>query len=715
MPAEGLELKKRMLRVKTALPKSKVFIKNARVSEGLSKLTETRIELLSSDKDIDLQDLVGTQMTVELDEKQDDGKHTFSGTCISVEYLGLYQGLVHLVAEVRPWLWYLSRASNNRIFQEKSTVDIIKSVLGDHGFSGDIQDQLTGNYQPRTYCVQYRESDLDFICRLMEEEGIYYFFKQDGDQEKLVLADGVSAHTAVPGHASIDFHYREKDYRRDQDHIFDWSDIARVTPGKVTLEDFDFVNPRAELKSTKAIAKGKHSHKNYELYQYPGHYKTSAEGETRARVRVEAEAVKHRVSRAVGNVRGLRTGFTFKLDNHPRIATGKNEFLAISATHLMQIENDYEDEETQNRPFSAEGADNAEHFGPDNRDTYRCNFEVIPKTEPYRAPLTTPWPEISGLQTAMVTGPSGEEIYTDEYGRIKVQFHWDRVGTKNEKTTCWVRCVMPWTGKNWGMISVPRIGQEVVIQFEEGDPDRPICTGMLYNGETKPPYPLPANMTQTGIVTRSTKSGSASTFNELIFEDKKDAEFVRLQSERDYKETIKNNAEITIGLEHKDKGDLTQTIHRNKTETLNTGDHTFTVKDGNQTISIKKDHTETIEGKSTQTITGNTTQTVKTGNYTQTVKTGNVTRNVKQGNETHTINMGNLKVDTKLGKIDMTAMQSITMKVGGNSIKIDQSGITIKGIMIKIQGTAMIDAKAPMIKENASAVLILKGGMTMIN
>ncbi|EAQ03157.1 Rhs-family protein [Pseudooceanicola batsensis HTCC2597] len=724
MPAEGPNLKNRMLRMETALPKEKVFIKNARVSEGLSQLTETRIEFLSNDRNIDLQDFIGTPITIELDEEPQDARHKFSGTCISVEYLGLYQGMLHLVAEVRPWLWYLTRTMNNRIFQEMNAVEIIKSVLGDHGFSGNITEKTQGSYDVRTYCVQYRESDFDFISRLMEEEGIYYYFDQSGKQEKMVIADGISAHSPVPSHAEIDFHYREEKYRRRDDHIFDWSDAAAVTPGKVTLEDYDFQSPRAELKSTKAIAKGKHSHKNYELYDYPGRYTKPALGEKRARVRIESEAVRHLVSRGVGNVRGLRTGTTFKLKGHPRMGKAGKEFLAISTVHLMQIENDYEDAETLDRPFSAEGADNAEHFGPENRDTYRCMFSVIPKSEPFRAPQTTPWPEIAGLQTAMVTGPSGEEIHTDEYGRIKVQFHWDRMGKKDDKTTCWVRCVMPWTGKNWGMIHIPRIGQEVVIQFEEGDPDRPFCTGMLYNGETKPPYALPANMTQTGIVTRSTKSGSASTFNELIFEDKKDAEFVRLQSERDYKETIKNNAEITIGLEHKDKGDLTQTIHRHKTETLNTGDHTFTVKAGNQTVFVKKDHDETIEGKSTNTITGNYTetvkqgnfaQTVKMGNYTQSIDTGNLTRTVKIGNYNETVKTGNYGLKTSLGSISEEALQKIEMKVGANSIKIDQTGVTIKGMMIKIEGTAMLQTKAPMIKEDASAVLILKGGVTMIN
>lgn len=697
-----IALKNRMLRMKGSFSNEKVFLKNARVEEGLSKLTETRIEFLSSDTSLDLQDFIGTVITLELDEDSST-KQYFTGTCISVEYIGLYQGLQQFVAELRPWFWFLTKSRNNRIFQEKSVPDIITQVLGDYGFSADMEKKLSGTYKSRLYCVQYRESDFDFLSRLMQEEGIYYYFKSEDGKLKMVFADSVSAHSPIPKHAEIEFHFREEAYRRRDDHIFDWADGAGVTGGKVTIDDYDFTSPKKDLKAVKAIAKGKHSHKNYEFYDYPGHMRTEGTGDAFARVKMEAEAVKHKLSRGVGNVRGLKVGSTFKLKGHPRVATGKNDFLIVDAVHLLQIETDYEDKETLNNPFNK---GNSADFGESNKDTYRCEFSVIPKTEPYRAPQTTPWPTIAGLHTAVVTGPSGEEIYTDEYGRIKVQFHWDRDGKNDENTTCWVRVVIPWTGKNWGMFHIPRINQEVAIAFEEGDPDRPVCTGMIYNGENKPPYALPANMTQTGIVTRSSKKGSGSTFNELVFEDKKEAEFVRFQSERDYMQTIKNNATITIGLEHTDKGDLTQTIHRHKTETLNTGDHTFTVKAGNEVVKIKKDQTKTVEGKVTQTITDNYTQTIKMGNYTRTVKMGNYKQTVKMGNHATKVN---------LGSITEEAMQKIEMKVGASSIKIDQMGVTIKGMMIKIEGTAMIEAKAPMTQVKGDAILILKGGMTMIN
>lgn len=714
MPEENIAFKNRSVRMKTVLPDGVVSLKNARVEEGLSRLTETRIEFLSSDRQLDLQKILGTKITLEVDGEDD--RHGFSGTCVSAEYVGLYQGLLHIVAEVRPWLWFLTRTRNSRIFQEVSAHDIIKTVLGDHGFSSDLTDKVQGSYVTRTYCVQYRESDFDFISRLMEEEGMYYYFQQVGDKEKLVLCDDVSAHSPIPNNAEIDFHFAEAQYRRRHDHVFEWSEATHLTSGKVTLDDFNFETPRSELKTTKAIPKGQHSFKSFEIYDHPGHYMTTGHGDARSRVKMQAEAVRHMKSQGIGNVRGLRAGWTFKLKGHDRVGkVAPNDFLITDAVHLLQIESDYEDEETATSPFRNGARTNAEAFRPDNRDTYRCEFRVIPKKEPFRAPQATPWPEVSGLQTAIVTGPAGEEIHTDEFGRIKVQFHWDREGKKDEKTSCWVRCVMPWTGKNWGMIHIPRIGQEVAIQFEEGDPDRPICTGMLYNGDTRPPYALPANMTQSGIVTRSSKSGSASTFNELIFEDKKDAEFVRMQSEKDYKQTIKNNAEITIGLEKKDKGDLTQTIHRHKTETLNTGDHTFTVKDGNQTIAIKKDHDETIQGKATQTITGNNVQTVKQGNYTQTIKMGNVTRSVDMGNEKHTLKLGNYSLKTSVGATTIEALQKIELKCGMSKITMTPTQITIESLMVDVKATTVMNVKGLMTTVSANAIMTVKGSLTMIN
>jgi type VI secretion system secreted protein VgrG len=348
--------------------------------------------------------------------------------------------------------------------------------------------------------------------------------------------------------------------------------------------------------------------------------------------------------------------------------------------------------------------------------------EAVLKSKPFRMPATTPRPEISGVQTAKVTGPEGAEITVDKYGRIRVQFHWDRSGKKDDKSSCWVRTMMPWTGKNWGMVSWPRVGQEVVIQFEEGNPDRPLCVGMLYNADTMPPYEMPANATRSGIKTNSSKGGSG--YNELMFEDKKGDELVRIGAEKDFIQTVQNAAHVRVGYIHEKDAKAASAqgersmkleVENHLDEIVEKGDHSFTVKTGSQDVKVKKDKSEEIEGKSTLTVTGNVTEVIKTGNYKQTVKSGNITREVSMGNEAATVKLGNFSVDAKAGKIDLTAMQSITLKVGPSSIKIDMSGITIKGPMVKIDGSAMVEVKGAVTQVKGSATLILKGGVTLIN
>lgn len=703
MAPPDLVLKNRQLRMEGTYKAKDIFLKSARVVEKMSTLTETKVEFLAKDKKLELKEIVGTQITL-LIKDENDKDRKFIGWCVSAEYIGLYQGYGHFIAELRPWLWFLTRTAECRIFQDLSAVEIIESIFRDSGFS-DYELKLSGSYAKRTYCVQYRESNFDFISRLMEEEGIYYYFTAEGGNDVMVLADGIQAHKPTPGGPAFEFQFREKQYRRKKDHIFDWNAVEQVVSGKVTLNDYNFENPRADQAQSNASVSGKHKHTDYEVYDYQGHYRVTENGAAMARTRLEAKVAEYQRWRGVGNVRTMGVGQTMKLTGHPRVKDA-DEFLILSAVHHLQIETDYEDDETVNHLI-----DDRLEFDPDNKDTYRCNFEVLPKKTQYRAPQITPWPEIAGLQTAVVTGPNGEEIHTDKYGRIKVQFHWDRQGENDEKTSCWVRTVMPWTGKNWGMIAVPRIGQEVVIQFEEGDPDRPICTGMLYNGETMPPYTLPDNPTQTGIVTRSSKSGSASTFNELVFEDKKDAEFVRMQSEKDYKQIIKNNAEITIGLEKKDDGDLTQTIHRHKTETIKTGDKTCKVEEGNEIRSIAQDQTEDIGANLTQNVGADLTRTVG-ANEEVTIGT-NLTESVGTDMETSvgsnlTITAGADISETAGQKVTITAGTEILLEVGGSSIKIDNKGVTINGKMVTINGDMLTEVKG-------GTSLILKGGMTMIN
>ena len=655
--------------------------KCAIIEEGLSELSCARVELLSKNRAVVLQSLVGEQLEVTIPGDDAVGRR-FIGTCVSAEYLGRYRDWGRYVVEVRPKLWFLTQGRQCRVFQDMSVPDIVKQIIDDYGFSDFFVRKLSGTYANRDFCLQYRETDLDFIKRLMEEEGIYFFFQHRGKSEAFVLADGASAHETIRGISTLEYFDALDSFDRSREHLSEIVAKEGVTTGKVTLSDYNFEKSIPKLVATKQMPKGKHGKTGIEIYDYPGHFRTEALGRERARVRMEAEAIKHVTWQAVGNIKRLVVGQTFQIKNHPQ-TQGESGFLCTRATYYLQSAPD-QPNAGETPSVVGKGLD----FGPDNTDTFRGVYEIVPKSSPYRAPLQTPWPEVGGIHTAVVVGSKGEEIDTDKYGRVKIKFHWDRRSATDDTVSVWVRTMMPWTGKGWGMIHVPRVGQEVVVQFEEGDPDRPIVTGMLYNDQTMPPYALPANKTQSGIKTNSSKKGGG--FNELMMEDLKGSELVRFKSERDYEQTVHNNATIVVGTETKEKGDMALTVHRNLTETLKTGDHKFTVEMGKQDITIEADKTEII-------------------------KKGNSALTLEMGNETNTLKLGNYSLKADAGKITIEAMQSITLKVGQSSIMIDQMGVQIKGMMIGIDAKVQLDAKGLMTNVKGDAMVMIKGGITMIN
>jgi type VI secretion system secreted protein VgrG len=697
--------------VRLTLPNNlKGFLIRAQIDEGLSQITETSIEFMSTDLDLDLQKIVGERLLLEIDAPKDKTRY-FQGHCVATQYLGAHGDQGYFRATVRPWLWFLTRASNCRIFQDKSVIDIVKEIFGHHGFF-DFKDNTKHNFIKRNYCVQFRESDFDFVSRLMEEEGIYYYHSHDKIKETLILVDETNAHKAIEGDAEIDFYIRTADYRRAHDHIFEWRGSESIQTGKVTLQDYDFEKPKSDLQSVKALSKGRHAFNKYEVYAYPGRHYDVKTGEHHARVKVESFASAAQRSHGACNVRQMAVGTKFKMKKHPR-KTENDEYLVISARHQLQIDTEVQDADI----ISAILGPTLDFDKSNSVDIYRCTFEAQPIKEPYRAPQITPRAENPGVQTAVVVGKTGEEIWTDKHGRVKVQFHWDRDGRKDENASCWIRTSVPWSGKNWGMVAVPRVGQEVVVQFEDGDPDRPIITGMVYNGDTKFPQNLPANQTQMGLKTNTSKGGGG--FSELTFEDKKDAEFVRLQSERDFKQIIKNNAEITVGLEHKKEGFFKQTIHGNKTETIKEGNHTFTVAKGTEEINIAQKRTSKIGGVDSLIVDADQNTTIKGG---QSTKISN----------SYEIDVG--------AALEISAKSKITFKCGGSEIEMTPTKVTISTtqIDIKANATAKLTANGQLKLEGkgqaelkgagmlklegggmtqlkSSGLLMVKGSLTMLN
>ncbi len=678
-------LENRQLRLKGPLGPKKMVLVRADVSEKMSALTETDIQFMSPDHNLHMEDIVGQRLSLELDDEEGNTRY-WQGFCVSCAFEGLMGGQGLYRAEVRPWLWFLTLHADCRIFQEQSALTVIKSIFSARGFS-DVEDRTSATYAERGYLVQYRETDYAFVTRLMEEEGIYYYFTHDSGKETLVLADGSGSHGPLDGAGEIRFEYQEGgghdggSYKRDEDHIYEWKSSERVNTGKVSLTDYDFTKPAANLKALTALPKGMHSHKDIEVYDYPGIYATTDFGQKRTRVRAEALASEYKRTWGKSNVRTMAVGGTFKLKDHPRTDFNK-EYLVLAARHKLQIETDSDKDGQANTTLSDERGTGGAQAG--KKESYESTFEVQLKSEPFRAALTTPKPIIAGVQTAVVTGPSADEIFTDQYGRIKVQFHWDREGDKDDKTTCFIRVAQSMAGRNWGSFHIPRIGQEVVVQFEEGNPDRPIVTGMLYNKINKPPFEFPANMTQHGMKSNSSKGGSG--FHELVFEDKKDAEFIRLQSEKDYKETIKNNAEISIGFEKKDAGDLTQKVYHDKTEWLETGDHSFEVKAGDETLTIAQNRARSVGQDESVSIGSNKSDSIGS-NYT--------------------IDVGST--------LEITAGTKIKFTVGGSSIEMTGTKITMKSTAISVEGTGKVEAKAGgSMKLESSGKMDVKGAMTTL-
>lgn len=664
---------KREIALETPLGKDVLLLTSFSGREAMSRLFSFQLETLSEKDSLQAKDIVGKNVSFRVDFP--DGSHRwFNGFVNRFTYCGRGDRLNIYRAEVVPWLWFLTRTSDLRIFQEKTVPDIIKQVFGDLGFS-DFELELKGSHPKWDYCVQYRETDFNFVSRLMEQEGIFYYFRHEQGKHTLVLADQKGAYKDCT----------DKEVQllanlsgpESTDQLFSWEHQYEFRSGKWAHTDYNFETPSTSLMAqTKSVVQLDGNSK-LEFYDFPGEYAQKGDGDAAVKIRMEEEETAHNVVQGTSHCRSFSPGGKFKVTKHHASGEAGGQYVLTAVNHSASVGSAYQ-----------VGGEHAEVI-------YSNSFACIPDSVVFRPARITPKPTVQGVQTALVVGPSGEEIYTDKYGRVKVQFYWDREGKKDEKSSCWIRVAQPWSGKNWGAIHIPRIGQEVVVSHVEGDPDRPLITGMVYNAETMPPYSLPDNKTQTGIKTRSSKDASEENFNELRFEDKKGEEEIYFHAEKNFNRVVENNDTLKVGFEKKDDGDQTIEIHNNQKLTVGNAQS----KDGSQTVDIWKDRTTTL----------------KTGNDSLAIKQGNRDVVIDMGNDSLKIKMGNQTTKLDLGKSDTEAMQSIELKVGQSSIKLDQMGVTIKGMMIKVEGQMMTEVKGLMTKTEGSAMLTLKGGLTMIN
>lgn len=643
--------------------------------EELGRLFELRLQLLNEKSDVAIDDVLGKNLAITINFIDETQRH-FNGDVVRFRQITQMIDKYHCYEVVlRPRLWFLSHTSDCKIFQNISVPDIIKAILDEHGIT-DVKKSLSGTYNPREYCVQYNETDFAFISRLMEDEGIYYFFEHAADKHTLVLADSATAHSAIAGESTLPFMLKKES--NSPDLIYEWSLVREVEAGKYAHTDYDFTKPRADLKSQSLISRS-HGQAGKELFEYfPGSYTETSAGEAIAKTRIEEQQTPWETIEGKTNCKLFAAGALFTLKDHKRTDQNR-EHLLTATDYDLRMEVDTASAADAGQIDSAMGI------------YFDCKFEATDSQRPYRSQCLTPHPTMQGPQTAVVVGKSGEEIWTDQYGRVKVHFFWDREGTKDENSSCWLRVAQAWAGKNWGGINLPRIGEEVIVDFLGGDPDQPIVTGRVYNAEQTVPYELPANQTQSGLKTRSTKEGDAETFNELRFEDKKGEEQVYFHAEKNFDRVVENNDTLKVGFEKMDAGDQTIDIYNNRTTTLEKGTDKLQIKELNREVLIDK------------------------GNDTLTISQGDQAITISQGNQAVTISQGNQTITIEAGKGSIEAAQELLLKVGDSTIKITPSSIELTSVNIKLEASGSFEAKAAQAKVDASASLDLNGGTITLN
>jgi len=644
--------KRRLAELTTPLGKDKLLLTSFAVHEGISELFEVDVECLSPDAGIDFGAAIGKPCNIRFETVGAKTRH-FSGILTEASWFGEQEMESAYRLTLRPWLWLLSQTSDCRIFQNLSVVDIIKKVFDDSGIA-DYKLQLRESYPPLEYCVQYRETSFNFVSRLMERFGIYYHFVHDADRHRLVLCDARSSHDLIPDLSECRFVGMGARTRDNEEYVTTWQVGRSFQPGKVTLGAFDFGAPQARMLHEQT-APGGYTHDALEVYDYPEKYKNSDRddlGKKFAQARLFASQAQDHRRQATGNAPSLYPGGLTRIFKHP-VDAENSEFLVVSARHSFTGEQ-----------FRAGGHARS--------SSYTGSYLLQPTTRPFKARAVTPHPVIAGPQTAMVVGPDGEEVHTDKYGRIKVKFHWDRSDTRDEKSSRWVRVAQSWSSKAWGGIIIPRIGMEVVVEFIEGDPDRPLVVGTVYNADNSVPYALPANKTQSGFKTRSSKRGTEANYNELTFEDKRGAEFIRLHAEKDFNATIED-AETRI-IKGKNKRDAGETARET------------TIERGDDVLSVKGDHISTVNRHQELSVVENRTATV---GKDEKIDIGS----------NQTIHVGKT--------IRIEAGTSITLIVGqskitltGTSIEIKTPTLTTKSTFTDIEATATLTEKAGIIKLN---------------
>jgi type VI secretion system secreted protein VgrG len=642
----------RPLRIDTALGQDVLLLGGFNGSEAISQPYSFQVDLMSVDRDIEPADILRTSALVRV-RLADGGQRRIHGIVSRFAQLGMRDDLVFYRAEIVPWLWFLSLSRESRIYQELTVTDILEQVFERTGYS-DFEFRLTRSYPERLFCVQYRETHLAFVSRLMEEEGIYFFFEHSDDRHLLVIADDNGSSNAVPGADTYRF---APESRTDESVISELEREHVVHSGRIALRDYDYLKPTVRL----AASLGEESE---EIYDYPGMYRELDDGDRLARLLLEAEEVDRQLLRGVSDAAALTTGHHFDLTGHYR-RDANGRYLITQVHHRAQA-GDYRGWD-QSAPL-----------------TYSNEFLAIPHDTPYRPARQTPRPVVRGAQTAVVVGPPGEELYVDSHGRIKVQFHWDRDGQLDEKSSCWIRVATPWGGKGWGAVSLPRIGNEVIVGFEEGDPDRPLVLGSVYNADQTPPFELPGAGIQMGMKSRSSPGGGGN--NEFTMTDTKGKELLNIHAQYDMVTVVEN--------------DQTTTVHNNRTSTVDVDD-TTTVS-ANQKLTVSGNQDVGVDGDRATSIGGSDKLSVAAD------------RSASAG-AAMKLSAGSDMTVVAGAKLALSSNADTTITAGANLDASATGAAKVRGTLIRISGAATVDIDAgTFITLSAGGASIKIGGGSVI-
>jgi type VI secretion system secreted protein VgrG len=620
----------------TSTSGKELLIRHLSASEEMGQLFEFNVHAVSDSDAIELEDLLGKPACVSLELASRKKRYFHGLVCAMGTDESDEKGFGYRLV-LRPWLWLLTRRSDTRVFQGQTMEQIVRKVF--QPFKTDFEFHLTGSLPTYEYCVQYRETDFNFVSRLLQQEGAYYYFKHEVGKHTMVIVNSPSAHEASAHQEKFPFRGSIAS-RIDLEPINHWTIHKEIQSGQVVLRDYDFVKPQLTLEAQNKASRMSAS-TLLEVYDYPGFYADESGGDRYAKIRMEEQQAGFMRVTGHGICRALACGNRFTLVGYPR--EDQNKAHVVLSTHIECALSGYES-----------GA---------GKSSFHCSFIALDANETFRPKRMAPKPVVAGLHTAVVVGPAGQEIHTDAHGRIKVQFHWDRLGKKDEKSSCWVRVATPWAGNTWGMISLPRIGQEVVVDFLEGDPDRPMVIGSVYNGKNKPPYALPDNATVSTSKSRSSKDGGASNFNELRFEDKKGDEYIWLQAEKDFHQLVKNDATLQID------GSQQRLVAKDVTEKI----------DGDVTIKVGKDFVEEVTGS----------HSVKTSKDAITEASMSISNksgtsiDIKAGTALAAVAATNVHIKGGANVV-VEAGVMLTLKAGASTIVLGPSGVMVVGTMVMI-------------------------------